>query len=964
MKKKTAIFILFFICIASMGMLSACSLGSTHHTHIFSEEWSYDDTNHWHGAVCAHMSEKADAKPHVFDSGTETDPTFESPGYVTYVCTVCGYEKRTDTSPALEHNYSDTLTHDGGDTHWYACTDEGYEYLKKGEEKHLLTETSFDEATGYATYLCECGFSKQYLRTSILTLPSVNQTVYIGQKLSDVSLSGGEGSVDGSFSWSSPDTVITQSGNYNVTFSPTDTEYAPVSGSVAITAVQLTVTVSAEGNGACSEYGEINVDFGGSLTIVFTPDAGFAVGTLEVDGITVTPEKSVTLDNITADRTVKVTFVERSMLYTITCVSGTENAYTVLDDTLTFTSIDTDTVYSISGEFEGNIVIDVDQSGTYKFDLELTGFTLTCDYTNPITILSGNEVSITAKNGTENFIYDNREEIDPTDDALYSAAVYSTVDLEICGKGTLTVVSANNDGIHTKDDLQVKNLTLSVTAKDNALKGNDSVEITNATTTLIASAGDCIKTTNSHINENTSKQKGSVSVAGGTHNLYAACDGIDAAYNVLIEDSSTVINIYTDKYSEYSEEVTAISDGNYYLRYTSTAYRYSVKYYNGDEDYLWVNVGDAYEKVTSSGGRPGAGGTTYYYYSFAKKTGYSKMTVYMYSSSQAQGQDTDYYACSENNTVNTSYDTLALSLRSGILSVNWTNYTTTSSPGGMGGMGGMQEGNTDKGSYSTKGIKAANEITINAGTINVKSYDDAIHAGDSALIDAGTPLENGILPTGNLNVNGGTLTLYSNDDGLHAGGTLLVTGETVTVTNAYEGLEGKFIRISGGNVSVISSDDGFNGTTSSGAGIEISGGSVYVKAGGDGLDSNSSTSKGAILFSGGDVVVISTSNGNSAIDTDGGYSHTGGRVLAVMPSGGMTSETTNGNTTGRTVKSSLSLSSGGYVTVSVGSETVVTVKMPCSLTAYAVYLGDSGATIASASDTSFSLNPDGVFWLS
>ena len=43
-----------------------------------------------------------------------------------------------------------------------------------------------------------------------------------------------------------------------------------------------------------------------------------------------------------------------------------------------------------------------------------------------------------------------------------------------------------------------------------------------------------------------------------------AYDGIDAAYSVYIDDAETVLNIYTDKYSNCSKEVTAnSSDVNY-----------------------------------------------------------------------------------------------------------------------------------------------------------------------------------------------------------------------------------------------------------------------------------------------------------------------------------------------------------------------------------------------------------------
>ena len=90
-----------------------------------------------------------------------------------------------------------------------------------------------------------------------------------------------------------------------------------------------------------------------------------------------------------------------------------------------------------------------------------------------------------------------REAVDTTNKNIYTGAIHSEVDLEIGGKGELIVISENNNGIISKDDLQVKNLTLFVACSDNALKGNDSVEIIDCNTTLIASKGDCIKTSKS-----------------------------------------------------------------------------------------------------------------------------------------------------------------------------------------------------------------------------------------------------------------------------------------------------------------------------------------------------------------------------------------------------------------------------------------------------------------------------------
>lgn len=633
---------------------------------------------------------------------------------------------------------------------------------------------------------------------------------------------------------------------------------------------------------------------------------------------------------------------------TIACVSGTPDCYTISGNTITFTSVKEDSVYSISGQLKGNIVIDIGDD--YKFDLELHGFSLISETTNPVMILSGDKVTLTAKKDYQNYIYDMRDAIDETDDSLYSGAIYSLVDLKIAGKGALNVVSKNNNGIHTKDDLEVKNLTLNIHCVDNALKGNDSVTIESAVTTLIATRGDGIKTSNSDVSSK-GNQRGTVSITGGTHTIYAACDGIDAAYNIVVDDASTVLNIFTDKYSNYSEEVTAVSENMYYIRFTSKSYSYSVKYYNSDADYVWVNA--SYHSSVSSGR------STYYYYSFPKMSEYSKMQFFIYSSDMTQGQEEEYLVASDYLTPNTGYDTFALTSRGNSLSYSWTNYTTSISDGmgGWGGMGGMDGGNTDKGDYSTKGMKSANEIIISNGSINIKAYDDAIHANSEST------LENGETPSGNVTVQNGILALYSNDDGLHADGILTIAGGTVSVTNSYEGLEGNTVKIAGGNISVLASDDGINATATTGTGIEISGGTLYIYCSGDGIDANSRTSYSGIVFSGGNTVVISTSSGNSAIDTEQGYKYTGGNVIAIMPSGGMTSEATHcSNFSSIGTNKTASLSANSYLTVKFGNNEVATIKIPSRLSARVICLGSNSASVSTATSSSVTLDANGVCW--
>ncbi len=662
----------------------------------------------------------------------------------------------------------------------------------------------------------------------------------------------------------------------------------------------------------------------------------------------------------TAAVTIPDTFPTLENDVTISCEEGTAGCYAIDGDTILFSGICEDSVYSISGEWTGNIVIEVDDD--CKFELEMEGFAIAGEKTNPITILSGDKVVLTAKKDSENAVYDKRAAVDSDEEGFYAGAIHAECDLVIGGKGNLTVISARNNGIHTKDDLEVKNLTLTVTCADNALKGNDSVEINGGTITLISRKGDGIKTSNSNISEK-GNQRGNVTLSACNLSIFAACDGIDAAYDVVIEDSATVLNIFTDKYSEYSENVEQDSgedgENSYYIRFNAKTFQYAVKYYNSDEDYLWV-IAEYHSTV--SGGR-----TNYYYYSFPILSQYSKVQYFGYTSEQVPGQDTDYAFCTDYMTVNPSYDTFALMARGNSLSYYWDNYSTQidegmGRPGGIGGHGGMgpggmQDGNPDKGDYSTKGIKAANSVTIYAGLINIKSYDDAIHAENDST------LENGENPTGDVIVRGGFLTLHSDDDGLHADGNLSVLGGVINVTGSYEGMEGTYVTISGGDVSVISEDDGVNATATSGNAITVSGGSLYVYAGGDGLDSNSTTSYGGILFCGGKTVIITASNGNSAIDSERGYQYTGGYVLAVTSSGGMSGETANCKELSNSgKKQNLSLSAGGYLHVAVDNNTVVTVKMPCNIKATIVFLGSADAVIRTANSTNVELDENGVCW--
>lgn len=67
------------------------------HTHTFSEEWTYDDTYHWHEAICGHtaVSERAG---HTMSEGR---------------CSVCGYQE--------PHIHTDSAWQHDENSHWKVC---------------------------------------------------------------------------------------------------------------------------------------------------------------------------------------------------------------------------------------------------------------------------------------------------------------------------------------------------------------------------------------------------------------------------------------------------------------------------------------------------------------------------------------------------------------------------------------------------------------------------------------------------------------------------------------------------------------------------------------------------------------------------------------------------------------------------------------------------------------------------
>ena len=575
-----------------------------------------------------------------------------------------------------------------------------------------------------------------------------------------------------------------------------------------------------------------------------------------------------------------------------------------------------DSVYTITqaGEYtvtgllsEGQIVVNADDNA--EITIVLNGTSITCSNGSPIYIKNADNVKIKSEENTYNCIVDARAEADDISDNSSSengnAAIYAACDLKLVGKGALSVTGNYNNGIQSKDDISIKNVTIKVNAVNNAIKGNDEVAIESGEIIAISRKSDGIKTSNSSLS-NKGKQKGNVIISGGNIDIYAACDGIDAAYGVDVSGDGN-LNIYTDTYSDYSEAVTADNSGS-----SASSSGSSIS----TQDSSASNPDSSASNPSSSASNPGSSNQNQGSSSNATMMTYTTTANTDNQNNGSVGTPPDMNNTQNNGNMGNPPDMNNSSSNSG------NNPDMKGNFGGRnraanGMPGNNSSGNSSKKSYSTKGIKAESEINISGTAINISSTDDGIHANS----DSGV-LETGKDGKGIISISGGTITISTGDDGIHADKELNITDGYINVLTSYEGLEAITINISGGQSFVYAADDGINACTGDGAStplINITGGYVDVTTGSgdtDGIDSNGSyTQSGGMVF-----VKGGSSSGqvSGSIDVDGNITITGGTCVAL---GGICE--TPVNSVNAYVFSSVSFNAGSYsVKDSSGNEII------------------------------------------
>jgi hypothetical protein len=124
----------------------------------------------------------------------------------------------------------------------------------------------------------------------------------------DLTVTGGVGPF--TYSWSNGGTGQDISGLVAGSYTVTVTDAA---GCVAVLKVvvglhKYTITATAGPNGAIAPSGAVQVTCGSSQTFNITPDPGYTVDQLIVDGFSLIPSLTYTFNNVTGNHTISVTF--------------------------------------------------------------------------------------------------------------------------------------------------------------------------------------------------------------------------------------------------------------------------------------------------------------------------------------------------------------------------------------------------------------------------------------------------------------------------------------------------------------------------------------------------------------------------------------------------------------------------------------------------------------------------------
>ncbi|WP_348270073.1 Ig-like domain repeat protein [Edaphobacter paludis] len=251
-----------------------------------------------------------------------------------------------------------------------------------GTTSYSVTFTPTD-TTNYNTVSNTVNVTVNKLTPTISMLPTASAITY-GAALSTSTLTGGTGSVAGTFAWTNGATVPTAgTASYSVTFTPADTvNYAIVTGTVSVSINHVTTTTSLQSSG-----NQVMLQSPVTFTATVTTTSGNPSGTVTfLDGST--PLGSVTLSNGVASLAVSSLMVGA---HAISAVYNGDSMYNGSSSgSLTETVIDLSITASISGgSGDGTSNATILPGDTAKVTLDLSTALNVATLPVPVTLTVG-----------------------------------------------------------------------------------------------------------------------------------------------------------------------------------------------------------------------------------------------------------------------------------------------------------------------------------------------------------------------------------------------------------------------------------------------------------------------------------------------------------------------------------------------------------------------------------------------
>ena len=156
--------------VLSLSVLTACNKDGKHN---FAEEWSNDETHHWHACADKGCKETTDKTEHSWDGGNVTvEPTTEQKGTMVYTCTVCRREKTESINELVaEKEYTITFDSKGGSAVQPIKASAGAVITAPTDPtKDGFVFAGWYESTDGGTTLSDTAFSFSYMPARVFTL--------------------------------------------------------------------------------------------------------------------------------------------------------------------------------------------------------------------------------------------------------------------------------------------------------------------------------------------------------------------------------------------------------------------------------------------------------------------------------------------------------------------------------------------------------------------------------------------------------------------------------------------------------------------------------------------------------------------------------------------------------------------------------------------------------------------------